>query len=107
MRKVRRRPGESTYSFRKRARLCHWCGSPDLVTRSHCAKHRERFNRTTLPGARRRVRRRSADRREAGLCVACGRPAVNRTHCEDHRLMHNEHMRAYLARKAGRQPKPE
>lgn len=95
VRKVKRRKGESTYSWRKRARLCRWCGSPDLATKSHCEEHRDRFNRLIRPGKRRWVRKRSADRRRAGLCVTCGIPAVNRTHCEVHRVAHN----AYLARR--------
>jgi hypothetical protein len=50
-----------------------------------------------------RQRQWQLDRKAEGQCTKCAKPAVNATHCDDHRLAHNKWNKAYKLRiKEGR-----
>lgn len=101
-------PTQRVYHRRKAAGLCVRCGkAPPWGGASTCGpctrKYRKLAASADPDGEKRRARRRSLwqRRREQGLCVECGKPAIDgQARCQYHQMMHRErtHVRNIRAR---------
>lgn len=94
------------YYRHKAAGLCAHCGkSPPWHGTTMCGpclrKKAESQTRTDPDGKKRRARRRALwnKRREAGLCVECGEPAIRgQARCEYHQMIRREKAHVKLVR---------
>ena len=94
------------YYRHKAVGLCVHCGkSPPWRGTTLCGpclrKHKQSEARCDPDGERRRARRRALwhKRREAGLCVECGKPAIRgQARCEYHQMIRREKAHVKLVR---------